>query len=559
MKNDKTELEQATKNERDTMTSVDIKATDFQKDIRNKALSSYDNKSIDISLDSTIKQRLIIYAVLSGISYAYLILVPFLGLGMSVFAIIQLALVLYLIKGRAEVKNKKAILVFIPVFILTLCSFVRDNNMFHTANFAVIFLLYSTMILLFMNDLGLENRGILFINKIICTVFKPLLYFNVPLKWSMESKKNTPNRILLRKILIGIAVSIPCLIIITFLLMNADLVFESKIDLMFNSIENLLGPQAILKIIIGTLAGFYLFGLFFIVFKKKKENNLEVSNSAIKDGNNLDISTIKKAISKPQGDVVIISVMLISILAIYTMFAIIQFKYLFAGASLPADLSYAQYARRGFFELLFLSFINIGLILAIIYLVRDKIYNNSNSSNSSKLIKILMLYLCAITIMLLVSSFYRMALYNNEYGFTELRILVVIFLIFEAVGLLVTFYYIIKPKFNIIAFYSVVCLIFYLTVNVINLDYIIAKENIDMHYEGKDLDVHYLYRLSADAAPQMKRLLDDKDIFIQRMAQDYFEKIDYQATYTKDWRSFNLSRNNALKIINELNLVFLKD
>ncbi len=555
MKNDKTEIEQETNNEKDTMTSVDIKATDFQKDIRNKALSNYENKNIDISLDSTIKQRLMIYAILSGISYAYLILVPFLGLGMSVFAIIQLALVLYLINGRAEVKNKKAILVFIPVFILTLCSFVRDNNIFHTANFAVIFLLYSTMILLFMNDLGLENRGILFINKIICTVFKPLLYFNVPFKWSINSKKSTPNRILLRKILIGIAVSIPCLIIITFLLMNADLVFESKIDLMLNSVENLLGPEAILKTTIGTLAGFYLFGLFFIIFKKKKENSLEVSNSAIKDGNNLDIFTIKKDISKPQGDVVIISVMLISILAIYTMFAIIQFKYLFAGASLPADLSYAQYARRGFFELLFLSFINIGLILTIIYLVR----NNSNSSNSSKLIKILMLYLCAITIMLLVSSFYRMALYNNEYGFTELRILVVIFLIFEAIGLLVTFYYIIKPKFNILAFYSVVCLIFYLTVNVINLDYIIAKENIDMHYEGKDLDVHYLYRLSADAAPQMKRLLDDNDIFIQRMAQDYFEKIDYQATYTKDWRSFNLSRDKALKIINELNLVFLKD
>ena len=559
MKNDKTELEQETKNEGNTMKSVDIKAADFQKNIVNKALSDYDNKSIDISLDSTIKQRLMIYAILSGISYAYLILVPFLGLGISVFAIIQLALILYLIKDRAEVKNKKAIFMFIPIFILTLCYFIRGNNRFHEANFAVIFLLYSTMVLLFMNDLGLENRGMLFISKIICTVFKPLFYFNIPFKWSMKSKKSTPNRVLLRKILVGVAVSIPCLIIITFLLMNADLVFESKIDLMFNSLENILDPQAVIKIIIGTLAGFYLFGLFYIIFKKKKENSLEISNSAIKDANNSDAATIKKAISNPQGDAVVISVMLISILVIYTMFAIIQFKYLFAGASLPSDLTYAQYARRGFFELLFLSFINIGLILVVIYLVRDNVYNNGRSSNSAKLIKILMLYLCAITILLLVSSFYRMSLYNNEYGFTELRILVVIFLIFEAIGLLVTFYYIIKPKFNIIAFYSVVCLIFYLTVNTINLDYIIAKKNIDMHYEGKDLDVHYLYRLSADAAPQMKRLLDDKDIFVKRMAQDYFEKVDFQASYTKDWRSFNLSRNNALKIIDELDLVFLRD
>ena len=240
-------------------------------------------------------------------------------------------------------------------------------------------------------------------------------------------------------------------------------------------------------------------------------------------------------------------------------FALIQFKYLFAGASLPDDLSYAEYARRGFFELLFLSFINISIILAVIYLTRDNIYNNSKNTTSTKLIKILMLYLCAITILLLTSSYYRMTLYNNEYGLTELRILVVIFLIFEAIGLLVTFYYIINPKFNIIAFYTVVCLTFYLTVNILNLDYMIAKKNIDMHLQGKDLDVNYLYILSSDAAPQMRRLLDDENYFVQQMAQNYFEKIEYNASYTNDWRCFNLSRNNAKKIINEEKLVFIKD
>lgn len=506
---------------------------------------------------AAIKQRLIIYAILSGLSFAYMILVPFRGLGMPVFAVLQLVLIFYLTMDRAEVKNKKALFIFIPIFILTLPYFLRDTYRFKTANFAVIFLLYSTMLLLFMDDLGLENRGLLFMRKIICTVFKPLLYFNIPFKWSFESKKNSPNRALMRKILIGFAISIPCVLIITVLLMNADLVFENKVDLMFNSIDNIFGPLTILKIIIGTLAGFYLFGLFYIMFKKKEDNSLEQSNSTAKEDLNESIKVIK-TISKPQGDVVIISVMLISILVIYSFFAMIQFKYLFAGASLPNDLTYAEYARRGFFELLFLTFINISIILVVIYLVRDSIY--TNSSKSSKLIKILMLYLCAITILLLISSFYRMTLYNNEYGLTELRILVVIFLIFEVIGLLVTFYYIIKPKFNIIAFYTVVCLAFYLTVNILNLDYMIAKKNIDMHYEGKDLDIHYLYSLSSDAAPQMRRLLDDKNAYIQQMAQNYFVKnIDHYFLYTTDWRSYNLSRSNKLKIIKEENLVVIRE
>ncbi len=494
-------------------------------------------------MDNTIKKRLIVYGIISGISFAYLILVPLVGIGIVVYAAIQLAMIFYLIKDRIEIKNKKALLLFIPIFILTLRYFISDSFIFYLPNFAVIFLLYSTMILLFMDDLCIINQGFLFIKKILCTVFKPLAYFNIPIKWSIESKKDNPNRILAKKILVGIVISIPCLIVITFLLSAADLVFESKIDVLFNSFENFVSPETVFKIIVGLLCGFYLFGLFYIVFEGKKEIKVEANPEAI-----------EKIELKPQGDVVIINVILISILTIYTIFALIQFKYLFAAAfsaiSLPNGLTYAEYARRGFFELLFLSFINIGLILIVIYLIRDKIYNSNNTSG--KIIKALMIYLCAITVLLLISSFYRMMLYNNEFGFTELRLLVTIFLIFEAIGLIITFYYIIKPKFNILAFYSVICLVFYLTINMINLDYIIARKNIDMYYEDKDLDVYYLYTLSSDAAPQMERLLSDKDSNIKQAANDYFEKIKTQSAYTKDWQSFNLSRNRAMKIKNQL-------
>lgn len=497
-------------------------------------------------MDNTIKQRLIIYSIVSGISFVYLILVPFVGIGMPLYAIIQLVLILYLSKDRVEVKNKKALLLFIPIFMLTLRYFISGSYTFHLANFAVIFLLYSTMVLLFMDDLCIESQGLLFIKKILCTVFKPLLYFNIPIKWSIESNKENPNRILFKRILIGVIISIPCLVVITFLLMAADMVFESKIDVLFNSFGNFISPITVFKIVFGILVGLYLFGLFYIIFEKKKES---------KEENNLEApKTIEKIILKPQGDVVIINVILISILTIYTMFAMIQFKYLFAAAftniSLPAGLTYAEYARRGFFELLFLSFINIGLILIIIYLTRDKIYNNTNKSG--KFIKALMLYLCSITVLLLISSFYRMVLYNNEYGFTELRLLVSIFLIFEALGLLITFYYIVKPKFNIVAFYSVICLVFYLTINMINLDSMIAKKNINMYYEGKDLDVYYLYTLSSDAAPQMKRLLNNDDSDIKQIAIDYFERLKMNSYDSKDWQSFNISRERALKIKSQL-------
>lgn len=490
-------------------------------------------------MDNTIKQRLIIYSIISGISYVYFIFVPYLGIGMTVFALLQLALILYLTKDRIEVKNKKSLLLFIPILVLTSRYFLSDSYTFYLSNFAVIFLLYSTMVLLMMDDLLIENQGLIFIMKILCTVFKPLFYFNIPVKWSIESNKDNQNRILIKKILIGIVISIPCLVIIISLLSAADLVFESKIDVLFNSFGNIISPLTIFKIVFGILVGLYLFGLFYMIFEKKSEGKDEANPE-----------TTEKIILKPQGDLVIINVILIAILVIYTLFALIQFKYLFAGAALPSGFTYAEYARRGFFELLFLSFINIGLILIIIYLTKDKIYNSTNKTGNY--VKALMLYLCAITVLLLVSSFYRMVLYNNEYGFTELRLLVSIFLVFESIGLLITFYFIIKPRFNIIATYSLICLVFYLTINIINLDYFIAKNNIDMYFDGKDLDYYYLVNLSADAAPQMARLLNSTDDNAKVAANTYFIRIKDRCSEIKDWRSFNLSRERAIKIKNQL-------
>ena len=51
-----------------------------------------------------------------------------------------------------------------------------------------------------------------------------------------------------------------------------------------------------------------------------------------------------------------------SVLAVYTIFIVIQFKYLFSGGVLPNGLNYSEYARRGFFELVVLSVLNIALI-----------------------------------------------------------------------------------------------------------------------------------------------------------------------------------------------------
>ncbi|KAF5044868.1 hypothetical protein DSECCO2_487170 [anaerobic digester metagenome] len=237
----------------------------------------------------------------------------------------------------------------------------------------------------------------------------------------------------------------------------------------------------------------------------------------------------------------------------YTLFIFIQFKYLFAGSVLPGNLNYAEYARRGFFELIFLSFLNIGLILLTVYLYKEKIYVQRNKW--SNLTKIFMMYLCAVTFVMLISSFYRMYLYDQEYGFTRLRVLVYGFLIFESIGLIITAAFIMRPEFNIMAVYMVIGLCYYLCLNVVQIDNIIAKHNVDMYLakETDSLDIDYLMSLSVDAAPQIARLVENNnaDIMTRYKADLYFKNIEENYSSDSLWQSRNYSIDKAIQLISK--------
>ncbi|QSX05070.1 DUF4173 domain-containing protein [Sedimentibacter sp. zth1] len=511
-------------------------------------------------MNSLTKTKLLIYSIISAISFPIFIMVQNLGIGIALFSILQFTMIYYLTKNEQVFKNKKGLLLFLPIFMLCLSFFTSDMFIFRFTNFIAIFVLYSAMVLMLSNDLNFRNKDYSFLANIIKTIFTPLCFFSIPFKWLSEKSKNNPNRKLALKVLLGIVISIPCITFLIFMLSSADIIFSEKTSQILNSFSNKLNPTTIIKIIIGFLAGLYLFGLFYNPFdklnrkeapKKLCENFTSEQNkiNELKNIMGMNDEVSSKDINK--GDFIVINIVLTSVLIVYTLFTFVQFKYLFSGKAIPYGFTYAEYARRGFFELLFLSIINIGLIYIIT--VISKFKDTLSHKNGFILSKGFLFYLCTITVVLLISSYYRMHLYNSAYGLTRLRILVLIFLVFEAAALIVLFYYIYKPNFNIIFVYTFMCLIFYLTVNLANIDYFIAKNNIDMYYEGnheaKDLDTDYLFSLSADAAPQIARFLDDTNSKYYIEAKYYFERNFEECNELSNWQSFNLSRKRANDIL----------
>ncbi len=487
-------------------------------------------------MDSRTKIRLSLYAVLSAATFICFIMTPNPGISIPLFILVQFAAIYFVIRNRDI--NSKGILFMIPIFVISLNKFISASDLWGPINFLAIVGLYSVMVLVINGDLILKRLNFSGILLVILNVFAPVINFIIPFRWIAENSKNNEKNQLLKRILIGILISVPSVIFLVMMLSSADMIFRNNFADYMKWFDNLFEIFNIFKLIIGTFVGLYLFGHLYSVFEDKDE--------AIEKK-----ITVNTDSFKIKGDVVILNILLVSILFIYTIFMVIQFRYLFSAGELPNGLNFAEYARRGFFELVFLSVLNIGLILLITYLLKDKIYVEKNKWAIGT--KMLLIYLCMITGILLVSSYYRMSLYDSAYGFTRLRILVYMFLAFEAVGLAATFAYILKHNFNILFVYAVICIGFYLTTNIIKIDTIIAKRNIDMYLAGRteSLDIDYLTQLSVDAVPEIIRLVDDGvELIIRYQARTYLQdKYKYYSNLEYNWQSYNLSVDRTKELL----------
>ena len=123
--------------------------------------------------------------------------------------------------------------------------------------------------------------------------------------------------------------------------------------------------------------------------------------------------------------------------------------------NVPIEYTYASYAREGFFELLGVSSINI--IILVFY------FNFTDSIKNNKFIKILLFMIILFSIFIIFNSYYRMGLYIFEYGFTILRMQVMMFLTMELLFFIILSVKLFKLKFNYHGLkYFIIMLITYL-------------------------------------------------------------------------------------------------
>ena len=198
------------------------------------------------------------------------------------------------------------------------------------------------------------------------------------------------------------------------------------------------------------------------------------------------------------------AVPLLALDAVFLSFVVVQLSVLFGGSGhveRTAGLTYAEYARSGFWQLLLVTALTL-VVLAVA--VR---YAPRGDRRDRQLLRGLLGGLCVLTLVVVVSALYRMSLYENEFGYTRLRVLVTatevwlgaIVVLLLVAGVQLSGRWLPRAALTL----TVVAL---LAVAAINPDAVVARGNVDRYDKSGRIDVDYLAGLSADAVPELQRL-----------------------------------------------------
>lgn len=240
--------------------------------------------------------------------------------------------------------------------------------------------------------------------------------------------------------------------------------------------------------------------------------------------------------------------LLVALDLLFLVFVWIQFAYLFGGrANITVEgYTYAEYARRGFFELLAVSVLALGLIVALHrYTPRETVGRKDIFAGLSSLMVLLVL-------VILASAFQRLLLYEDAFGYTQLRLYSHVFMIwlgFTFVWFLVVLWRQSK-RFALGVFLAV--LGFLITLNALNPDAFIAEQNLVRYRTTGKLDLPYLTTLSEDVVPVLVRSRDWLAAADCRTLDDHLQHRLQQMeenTRWRNWPSFHLSRQRAYDLL----------
>ena len=210
---------------------------------------------------------------------------------------------------------------------------------------------------------------------------------------------------------------------------------------------------------------------------------------------------------------------------------ILQVAYLFGGLDTLAatGLPYAQYARSGFFELVWVAVLAGGLLATV----------HAIAARRTAALVGAGLALAGLTAIVLASALLRLRIYQDAYGWTELR-----------------FYVLATDRMRwLLHGLAMAAVVVLVGINLVGPSRLIAEQNVArvldptlVPSDGKSgLDVAYALRLGDDAVPALVAALPalepaDRAALLSRLQS---RRDELAAVVTTGWPAWNLGRELA--------------
>ncbi|WP_028775928.1 DUF4153 domain-containing protein [Shimazuella kribbensis] len=494
---------------------------------------------------------LLLGSLLIGILFNYLFYDKTVGISFPIFWIVLYVFFYFIFQDKLKFEKTFGWFLTIPNLLLIFTFLIFSSEDFWILNAMLVIILFIVQSILLTKNNKNPWYKLSFLwesfRKSMESMSNILVPFKIIGEW-VRTKSNKTAYGVVGKVIIGVLFSLPLIGIILMLLTSADSIFSHWM----NEIPNVLGEIDLgdipFQIFLISVISFAIFSYFWSLKHPFEEPEL------------LSLKTEKKPF---HIDGIITLTILFLINVVYILFTAIQVSYLFGAAKrlLPKGVTYAEYATKGFYELVTVTTLNIFIVILVIYLVQK------TQPAIYRIVQILLSLLTTCTAFILVSAFQKLSLYEEVYGYTYTRILVHAFMILLLLLFVVAMIKTWKNTISLMQVYVIVFLVWYVGLNYINIDHIIAKQNVERYFateqiEKKPLtigasydrdgyneyiDLFYLNSLSYDAVPQLIKLR--KDPKLKSIIDKELQIIEKRLNQESDWQSFNFSKYQAEQLI----------
>ncbi len=309
---------------------------------------------------------------------------------------------------------------------------------------------------------------------------------------------NSDNKKTIGKAFIGLLCALPVLFVVVPLLISSDDAFKGMMSSIFSNTFTFF-----LKTIFGvSICPFFIsYGL------------------SLKAGR---VAKIKEGNFKGIENTYLIS-FLSAISACYLLYLFSQLAYFFSAFKgfLPdGEITYAQYARKGFFEMCVIAVINLLIVFLALFLAKKE------NGKVCHTIKAILTFISVFTLIIIATAISKMVLYIGTYGMTVLRVTTSAFMLFLSIVFISVILRIYIKKINIIKTALITAGSIILILGTANVNHVCARYNYESYKTQRldIIDIQGLYELGYEGIPYIVKLASTGDFDIALEAQGYLAK-----------------------------------